>query len=179
MDALVIRSSRRRPSRTRRLMQVVETAARDRGLDPTVLDLGETDQALFDGRPFGDYDAPTRRAVRALMDADVWFLGSPVYFSGYPGALKNLFDLLPYEEFAGTRRAAGLFVCGRDRRHMFAVETQFRPLLRYLGVDVARDDLFATEADFDGFDLESPAIEDRIDTVVDATVTRWEEFLAV
>lgn len=176
MDLLIICGSRREPSRTRSLLRYAEERAIERGLDPTFLDLREHEMALFDGRDPDEYDATTREAVDQFVAADAYLIGSPVYFSGYSGALKNLFDHTPYQEYTEKRRAAGLVVDGRDARHQLVLDAQLRPLLVYLGVDVATDGVFATEADFggDGFDLESEEVERRLDVLVDDTVELWE-----
>lgn len=165
--------SRREPSRTRALTDRLARYASAH--DPTTLDLREYDLPVFDGRDPAEFDASTREAVEALVAADVLLLASPVYFAGYSGALKNLFDHTPYERFGGTRRAAGLVMCGRDERHRFVLDAQLRPLLVYLGVDVATRGVFATEADFDGFVLDSLEVDERLEGLVEDAVSLWRD----
>lgn len=171
MELTIVCGSRRSPSRTRTLCARLAAHAAD--YDPAVLDLGEHDLATFDGRDPAEYGEAARTAVEALLSADVLLVASPVYFTGYSGALKNLFDHVPYERFAGARRAAGLLMCGRDERHRFALDVQLRPLLVYLGVDVATRGVFATEADFDGFDLRDDELDRRLDRLVDDAVSLY------
>jgi FMN reductase len=166
--ALVVCGSRRRPSRTRALAERLRDHATEASLDVDALDLGETAVQPFDGRDFEEYDDETTEAVEAVLDADVLLLATPIYFAGYAGGLKDLIDHLPYERFSEDDRSAGIVATGRDERHSHVPDAQLRATLVYLGVDVATPTAFATEDDFDGFDLVSTSVDERLGTVVGA-----------
>lgn len=171
--ALVVCGSRRQPSRTRALAERVADHAAAAGLAVRTLDLAEIPLEPFDGRDLNAYDDRTRQAVESVVAADVLLVGTPIYFAGYAGGLKDLLDHLPYERFAEDRRAAGLFATGRDERHRLVPDSQLRATLVYLGVDVATPTAFATEADFEEFDLAADAVDDRLRTVVEATAALY------
>ena len=166
---LVISGSRREPSRTRSLATRAATLAAD-SADADTLDLRAYPMEQFDGRAYGDYDDVTTEAVSRMLDANAYVIASPVYFGGMPGALKNLLDHLPYEQFAERDRAAGLVLTGRDRRHQHVLDRQLRSTLVYLGVDVATTSVFATEDDFADFSLANDAVDPYIEAVVEETL---------
>lgn len=167
-DLLVVCGSRREPSRTRALTDAVADHARDAGFAVDTLDLRETTMELFDGRDPADYDDQTRAAVERFLEAERYVVASPVYFGGISGALKNLLDHIPYEEFKGPSRTAGLVMAGRDRRHEHVLDAHLRSTLVYLGVDVPTTSVFATEAAFDGATLVDRDVRDRLGRLVDA-----------
>ena len=168
--ALVVCGSRREPSRTRELTRVAAEIARETGLSVETLDLREYPMALFDGRDTEAYDDTTNEAIAELLGAEIYFIASPIYFGGISGALKNLFDHIPYERFQERPRAAGLLATGRDDRHRLVVDTQLRATLVYLGVDVATTSVFATEADFEGFTLRNEAVRPYVETMIEETI---------
>lgn len=167
-ELLIVCGSRREPSRTRSLTDAVADHARDRGIGVERLDLRDQEMELFDGREPAAYDAATREAVESLLEAETYVIASPVYFGGLSGALKNLIDHVPYEEFRERPRTAGLVMTGRDRRHEHVLDTQLRATLVYLGVDVATTSVFATEAAFDGHTLTDDETRRRLGTLVEA-----------
>lgn len=166
-NMLVVCGSRREPSRTRTLTDHIAEHARDAGLAVETLDLHESPMELFDGRETAEYDELTREAVEAFLDAELYVIASPVYFGGISGALKNLIDHIPYEEFQEASRTAGLVMTGRDRRHEYLLNSQLRATMVYLGVDVPTASVFATEADFDEFTLTDSSVQDQLATLID------------
>lgn len=168
-DLLVVCGSRRKPSRTRALAEAAADRAQEAGYSVETLDLREQPMELFDGREPEAYDASTREAVEMFLNAEQYVIASPVYFGGISGALKNLIDHIPYEEFQETPRTAGLVMTGRDRRHEHVLDTQLRATMVYLGVDVATTSVFATEDDFEVFTLIDSSVQDRLARVVEET----------
>lgn len=168
-DLLVVCGSRREPSRTRTLAEAAADHAQDAGLSVEMLDLREYPMELFDDREPAASDEPTRKAVKTFLDTEQYVIASPVYFGGISGALKNLIDHVPYEEFQDASRTAGLVMTGRDRRHEHVLDTQLRATMVYLGVDVPTTSVFATEAAFDGFTLTNSSTQDRLARLVEET----------
>jgi NAD(P)H-dependent FMN reductase len=167
---LVVCGSRREPSRTRTLATRAATIASD-SADVETLDLRAAPMQLFDGRDHGEYDDVTTGAVSRVLDADAYVVASPVYFGGMPGALKNLFDHLPYERVTERDRAAGLVMTGRDRRHHHVLDRQLRSTLVYFDVDVATSSVFASEDDFEDFALATEGVDPYLETTVAETLS--------
>lgn len=173
-EVLVISGSSRAQSRTRTLAHETERIANDYSVATEVLDLGENEMEFFDGRVLEDYNTDTQRAIRAVLDADILVWCSPVYFSGISGGMKNLIDLIPYEEFASSSRSAGMIMAGRDNRHQALLDVQLRTILVYLGVRVANTGVFATEEDFHEFSLTNDSLRAWIDQMLSEAIDLWK-----
>ena len=60
-----------------------------------LIDLAEQHMQFADGRGYVEYEGDTGDVARALMEADAIIIGTPIFQASIPGALKNVFDLLP------------------------------------------------------------------------------------
>lgn len=169
----VINGSNRRKSRTLSLSQEAKHVADAYSSEPEVLDLRELQMEFFDGREIEEYNEDTRQAIQSVLAADVLVYCSPVYFGGISGGMKNLIDLIPYEEFSATERSAGMIMTGRDNRHQALLDTQLRATLVYLGLRVATTGVFATEDDFNDYTLTNSSIKDWIQTMMTEAIDLW------
>ena len=52
------------------------------------------------------------QTTRDITDADVWFVGSPIYNSFFSSSLKNLFEYLNYKETAGKTTGIAIMASG-------------------------------------------------------------------
>ena len=60
-----------------------------------LLDLADYQLQFSDGRNYLDYTGDTAYVTEQIMQADILFIGTPIFQASIPGTLKNLFDLLP------------------------------------------------------------------------------------
>lgn len=169
----VINGSNRRKSRTLSLTQVAKHAADEYSSETEILDLRELNMEFFDDREIEEYNSDTRQAIQSVLAADVLVFCSPVYFGGISGGIKNLIDLIPYDEFSVTTRSAGMIMTGRDNRHQALLDVQLRATLVYLGLRVATTGVFATEDDFNGDSLTNSSIEEWIQTMMTEAIDLW------
>lgn len=169
----IISGSNRRHSRTLTLANEAKRIAEDQTPNTELLDLRELDVEFFDDRPIEDYNPDTRGAIQSVLAADVLVFCSPVYFGGISGGIKNLIDLLPYEEFAATHRSAGMIMTGRDTRHQALLDVELRATLVYLGLPVANTGVFATEDDFTDYTLSNESLRNWIQTMVTEAIDLW------
>ena len=172
---VIICGSRREPSRIRSLMGYVGEVLGSMNLEYETIDLGSIELPVFKSRNQNDWDSLTKETVKKYTDADIYFIGSPIYYAGYSGAFKNLIDYTPWEEFNEKKKVAGIVMSGRTRQHSLVIDSQMRPVLIYLGVEVANKSVFALEPDFggEGFDLESLEVKNRIEEMVQETIGLW------
>ena len=98
-NIVVICGSRREPSRVRALMKYVGEVLESKNLEYENIDLGNIELPVFRSKDQNEWDDVTRETVKKYLDADIYFIGSPVYFLGISGALKNLIDHTPWQEF--------------------------------------------------------------------------------
>ena len=171
-NIVVICGSRREPSRVRALMGYVGEVLESKNLEYENIDLGSIELPVFRSKDQNEWNEVAKETVKKYLDADIYFIGSPVYFLGISGALKNLIDHTPWQEFKKKKRVAGIVMSGRNRQHNLIIDSQLRPVFVYLGVEVANTSVFAVEPDFggEGFDLESPEVKNRIEEMVQETI---------
>jgi NAD(P)H-dependent FMN reductase len=87
------------PSTTQGALGHALDAAADAGAETELIDLREWDLPLFDPDHRDRGDAEALR--RVVGDADAVIMGTPVYHGMVSSALKNAFDYLGKDEFAG------------------------------------------------------------------------------
>ncbi|MCU4799202.1 NAD(P)H-dependent oxidoreductase [Halobacteria archaeon HArc-gm2] len=87
------------PSTTQRALGHALDAAADAGAETELIDLREWDLPLFDPDDRDRGDAAELR--RVVGEADAVIMGTPVYHGMVSSALKNAFDYLGKDEFAG------------------------------------------------------------------------------
>ncbi len=61
------------------------------------MDLRELELEFSVGKNYLDTTGDVYKLMMSLMQADVIFIGFPIFQASIPGALKNVFDLLPDE----------------------------------------------------------------------------------
>lgn len=72
-------------TKTRTVMEhLTQTVmVQDPNVEATLIDLAEVDMVFSDGRNFTEYTGDTGRVTRALMDADVIIIGTPIFKPRY------------------------------------------------------------------------------------------------
>ncbi len=87
--------SLRRPSRTRRALEVALQAAAEAGAETRLLDLRTLKLPLYDDRPDPQtYPEDVFRLVEEVRWADGLLLATPVYHGTLSGSMKNALDFL-------------------------------------------------------------------------------------
>lgn len=99
-------------------------------------------------------------AVHCLEAADLVIAATPVYKGSYTGLFKHLFDAVPPDALVG--RPVLLAATGGSDRHALVVDHQLRPLFAFFRALSVPSVVYATDADFEGYQLRSPALLARI-----------------
>jgi FMN reductase len=107
-------------------------------VETDVVHLGEYDVVPADGRPLDDYEGDTAAALDAIVAADAYVIGTPVYRGSYSGVLKNLFDMIPrgmwQADVAPLESAAvGLVATGATPHHYLTIDQELRPIMGFFG----------------------------------------------
>jgi FMN reductase len=158
-----------RPSRTRRLVEEIVSAAEAAGFGT-----GETYDVVDAGPELGATVQRDRApwAVDLLLSAiersDALVVASPVYKASYTGLLKHLFDLIDPKLLRG--RPVLLAATGGSDRHALVIEHQFRPLFGFFGAASLPAGLYATNADFTAEGEPTPALVERIGPAIEQFV---------
>jgi FMN reductase len=131
------------------------------------IDLKEYDFPFSDGRNYLDYGGSTSEALKKIMDAEVIFIGTPIFQASIPGTLKNLFDLLPADGFRD--KTVGLVVTAGSLRHYLVAEQQLKPILSYMKANIVQSYVYITDLDFSKEGIASDDILLRLDNLIDST----------
>jgi len=150
-----------RPSRTRGLVGAVlgEITARHLG-ETRLLDLVDVGAEFATAYRRADLSPAALRVLAEIEQADALVVGTPIYKGAYGGLFKHFFDL--FEPAALTDKPVILTATGGSTRHALVIETHLRPLFSFFNVVSAPAGVFATEADFNGYDEIKGSLQGRI-----------------
>jgi FMN reductase len=158
------------PSRTSALVGSILRAVDDR-IEAAVqhIDLADAAPVIFRALRADQLDAAGRAIVRAVEEADLLVVGSPVYRASYTGALKHLFDLVHFEALAG--KPVILAATGGSPLHGLMIDHQLRPLFAFFKALPLPIGVYAVESDFEDHAVSSAEIRARIDSAANQILT--------
>jgi len=165
MKILGLSGNVKQPSRTASLVEAIVSAAASKlGFESRTIELVDAAPILFRALRSDQLDAAGRAIIDAVEAADVLVVGSPVYRASYAGALKHLFDLVDYRALTGKRVI--LAATGGTPLHGLMTEHQLRPLFGFFNALTLPTSIYATEADFADYGIDSPVVHERIERAV-------------
>ncbi len=141
------------------------------------IDLKNYDMPFSDGRNYLDYGGSTTEALTKIMEADVVFIGTPIFQASIPGPLKNLFDLLPPGAF--LNKTVSMIITAGSLRHYLVPEQQMKPILSYMKANIVPGYVYILDQDFGTEGIENDDILLRLDALVDNTFNNAEAHQAV
>jgi len=106
-------------------------------------------------------DPVVQEALDAVEQADVLVVGSPAYRASYTGLFKLFFDHIG--QYALVDKPVLLTATGGSDRHALLVEHQMRPLFGFFQAHTLPLGIFASEADFENYQVTSADLRARID----------------
>lgn len=153
------------PSKTRRLVEeaVSRTAARFGGRSK-VIDLSQLGPDFALARQLQDLTGTARDAAQNIAEARALIIATPVYKGSYPGLFKHFFDLLDPMVLAG--KPVLLAATGGGDKHALVIEHHLRPLFGFFEAQTLATGVYASERDFAGGEIISPALVSRLDRAV-------------
>lgn len=153
------------PSRTRVLAQaLVDVLAVHMPVQGRVIHLG--DIARVTGAAFSrrELTAEVEAELCAIEAADVLIVATPVYRGALPGQLKHVLDLLGQDALVNT--PVLLAATGGSERHALVIDHQLRPLFSFFQSVTLPIGVYAADADFVDYRVQSEALRARIDLAV-------------
>lgn len=111
------------------------------------LAIGDFNLEFSDGRPITQYNLDTQKVINAIMAADAIIIASPTYQTSIPGALKNIFDLLPVD--ALKEKVAAMIITASSPMYFMMAEQQLKPILSYMGAHVISKYVYIQDCHFD------------------------------
>jgi FMN reductase len=100
-------------------------------------------------------------ALTSIERADLLIAATPVYKGTFAGLFKHLIDFIPPNALVG--RPVLLAATGGSDRHALAIDHGLRPLFTFFRAQTVPSAVYASETDFDGLAVRSPALQARID----------------
>ena len=111
MKIVVISASPKKGANTQIMMEYLYNYTKTKNADIKLIDLSKERIDCYIG-PGESYSQITMQTTRDITDADVWFVGSPIYNSFFSSSLKNLFEYLNYKETAGKTTGIAIMASG-------------------------------------------------------------------
>ncbi|MBM6583813.1 NAD(P)H-dependent oxidoreductase [Microvirga sp. BT689] len=107
-------------------------------------------------------------ALRAVEQADLLLIGTPVYKGSYTGLFKHFVDLIDYKSLAGVPVA--LLAMGGSDRHALVIDHQLRPLFGFFNAQTLPTGVFVSERSYPDGCINDPVLQNRISTFVRESV---------
>lgn len=163
---LGIAGSVRQPSRTTSLVASVLDALGERlGTGGRLIELCDGNTTFFNALNRDSLRGEALAVVEAIEKADILVVGTPVYRASYTGLFKHVFDLVHHEALTG--KTVVLTATGGSPLHGLVMEHQLRPLFGFFRAHTVPSGVYATEADFDRYELASAQVRERVDRAAD------------
>jgi FMN reductase len=160
-----VSGSLREPSKTTALVRelVGEVAAREPA-QTRLIEVATLGPLFAGALRREDLQPEVEDALRAIETADLLIVASPVYRASFTGLFKHLFDFVGQYALVGT--PVLLAATGGGERHALILEHQMRPLFGFFQALTLPVGVYASDTDFDGYELTSEAVKRRIDQAV-------------
>ncbi|MNO88254.1 NAD(P)H-dependent FAD/FMN reductase [compost metagenome] len=152
-----------RPSRTLVLAEAILGELAERLQVPAttrLIELSDIARPLGGALARNELPEAVEEQLRAIENADLLVVASPVYRGSYPGLLKHLFDLVGMEALVDT--PVLLAATGGSPLHALVIDHQLRPLFSFFQSLTLPIGVYATEADFRDYQIASEPLKARI-----------------
>lgn len=126
----------------------------------TLVELAPIARTLGQTLSRSEAEPAVEQALVTLEDAELLVVAAPVHRGSYPGLFKHLVDFIDLEALVDT--PVLLAATGGSERHALVIDHQLRPLFSFLQAHTLPIGVYATPADFDGEQINSAALQARI-----------------
>lgn len=167
MKVVIISGSPRKLGKTQILMKHVVEYTKSKNQDVKFINLSQEDVECYKG-PEIEYNDSTKNAAQAIMDADVWLIGTPIYNSFFSAALKNLFEYVNYKNTEG--KVAGITILAAGNIGFTDVQTLITQLLSYFRVIANPKAVYLTTESINDEDKLNDDAKKRLEEMVDSTL---------
>ncbi|MBM2766224.1 FMN reductase [Burkholderia anthina] len=169
INVVAISGGLQRPSRTLALTDAIVGALGDAlPIDTQRIELGEIGNRLAGALTRTQVPPDLEVLIRAIETADALVVASPVYRASYTGIFKHLFDLVHHASLIDV--PVLLAATGGSERHALVIDHQLRPLFSFFQARTLPIGVYASESDFDRYEIANPALRARIALAVDRAV---------
>ncbi len=160
-----VSGSLREPSKTTALVrELIDGVAAREPAETRLIEVATLGPLFAGALRREDLQPEVEDALRAIETADLLIVASPVYRASFTGLFKHLFDFVGQYALVGT--PVLLAATGGGERHALILEHQMRPLFGFFQALTLPVGVYASDTDFDGYELTSEAVKRRIDQAV-------------
>ena len=160
-----VSGSLREPSKTTALVrELIDGVAAREPAETRLIEVATLGPLFAGALRREDLQPEVEDALRAIETADLLIVASPVYRASFTGLFKHLFDFVGQYALVGT--PVLLAATGGGERHALILEHQMRPLFEFFQALTLPVGVYASDTDFDGYELTSEAVKRRIDQAV-------------
>ena len=160
-----VSGSLREPSKTTALVrELIDGVAAREPAETRLIEVATLGPLFAGALRREDLQPEVEDALRAIETADLLIVASPVYRASFTGLFKHLFDFVGQYALIGT--PVLLAATGGGERHALILEHQMRPLFGFFQALTLPVGVYASDTDFDGYELTSEAVKRRIDQAV-------------
>ncbi len=153
------------PSKTTALVRAIaDDVAQRQPADVRIIEIATLGPSFAGALRREDAGPEVEDALRAIEDADLLVVGSPVYRASFTGLFKHLFDFVGQYALIGTPVIVA--ATGGGERHALILEHQMRPLFGFFQALTLPLGVYASTKDFEGAELTSPEVRARISQAV-------------
>lgn len=137
-------------------------ALRDGGIEVEthLIELSEVGRAFSGALRRDELGPDAEAAIRRIESATLLIVASPVYRASFTGLFKHVFDFVG--QYSLIDKPVLLAATGGSDRHALIIEHQFRPLFSFFQALTLPIGVYASDADFVDYRIESDALRDRI-----------------
>ena len=166
---VVISGSPQKTGKTQVLMKYITQYLKSNydGWEIKFINLSEGNIDYYRG-PQENYNDATKIAAQNIMDADIWFIGTPIYNSFFSAALKNLFEYVDYKKTEG--KVAGLVILASGNIGFTDVQTLLTQLMSYFKVITYPRPAFVTADTIENNEITSDDVKNRLKKLVEETI---------
>jgi FMN reductase len=140
------------------------TAGPDVELESRLIELSAIGREFSGALTRDELSPEADEAIRAIEQASLLIVASPVYRASFTGLFKHVFDFVG--QYALIDKPVLLAATGGSDRHALIIEHQFRPLFSFFQALTLPIGVYASDADFTDYRIESTALTERIDQAV-------------
>ncbi|WOI43385.1 FMN reductase [Acidovorax sp. BLS4] len=150
-----------RPSRTLVLVEELIAALSEAlPIEAHTIELGPLAPQIGGALYRSQLPAAVEAELAAIESADLLIVASPVYRGSYTGLFKHLFDFVHHEALIDV--PVLLAATGGSDRHALVIDHQLRPLFSFFQARTLPLGVYASEQDFQGYEIASAALRERI-----------------
>eukprot|EP01136_Pigoraptor_vietnamica_P017776 Opistho-1_new@63401 len=157
---VAVSGSLHEPSKTTALVRAITAAVAERAeVEAQLIELTRIGPGLAGALQRDQLPPEVEAQLQAIESADLLIVGSPVYRASFTGLFKHLFDFVGQYDLVGT--PVLLAATGGGEKHALIIEHQLRPLFAFFQALTLPVGVYASNTDFDGYEIVSEVLEAR------------------